>query len=178
VGARPPLPSLRLWHVSVSSYCIPKSCVEHWLETMGQPQGQPYAAHAALVGTIRRPTEGRRLAQSFAHTERDIKDMAIPDRDQAWIEARKRFNLSHTQIQMARELGMNPKKFGSLANHDQEPWKAPLAEFIEDLYQKTFRKARPDMVRSIEDIAKAAKAKKDEKKARKRARSAKAPGDE
>jgi hypothetical protein len=39
----------------------------------------------------------------------------------AWIEAKKRFRLSDIQIQMARELGMNPKKFGSLANHKQEP---------------------------------------------------------
>ena len=31
---------------------------------------------------------------------------------------------------MARELGLNPKKFGGLANHRQEPWKLPLPEFI------------------------------------------------
>jgi len=30
---------------------------------------------------------------------------------------------------MARELGMNPKKFGGLANHDQESWKSPLPQF-------------------------------------------------
>ena len=40
---------------------------------------------------------------------------------QAWVEACKRYRLSHAQVQMARELGMNPKKLGSLANHDQEP---------------------------------------------------------
>ncbi len=44
---------------------------------------------------------------------------------QAWIDARKRHHLSHAQIQMARELGMNPKKFGRLDNHRQEPWKMP-----------------------------------------------------
>ncbi len=40
---------------------------------------------------------------------------------QVWIDARKRFHLSHVHVQMARELGMNPKKFGKLANHRQEP---------------------------------------------------------
>jgi len=30
---------------------------------------------------------------------------------------------------MSKEFGMNPKKFGSLANHKQEKWKAPY--FIE-----------------------------------------------
>jgi hypothetical protein len=28
---------------------------------------------------------------------------------QDWIEARKRFHLSHAHVQMARELGMNPR---------------------------------------------------------------------
>ncbi len=34
-----------------------------------------------------------------------------------WIEARKRFHLSHAQVQMARELGMNPKKLRKLDNY-------------------------------------------------------------
>ncbi len=40
------------------------------------------------------------------------KKKKIPDKLKIWIEARKRFRLSHEQIQMARELGMNPKGFG------------------------------------------------------------------
>ncbi len=79
---------------------------------------------------------------------------------QIWIDARKRFHLSHAHIQMARELGLNPKKFGSLANHRQEPWKAPLPQFIEDLYFKRFRRERPQVVTSIEDRARAQAAKK------------------
>lgn len=69
-----------------------------------------------------------------------------------WKEARKRYRLSHTQIQMARELGLNPRKFGGLANHRQEPWKMPLPDFIEHLYRKRHNKDRPDRVRSIEEI--------------------------
>lgn len=65
---------------------------------------------------------------------------------QEWITAKKKYNLSDTQVQMARELGMNPKKFGSLANHKQEKWKAPLPEFIEELYFKKFRKEKPDNI--------------------------------
>ena len=71
---------------------------------------------------------------------------------QIWIDARKRHKLSHTHIQMARELGMNPKKFGKLDNHKQEPWKAPLPIFIENLYFKRFGKERPDNVRTIEQM--------------------------
>ena len=51
---------------------------------------------------------------------------------------------------MARELGLNPKKLGGMANHGQEPWKMPLPEFIEHLYQARFGKGAPDDVRSIE----------------------------
>ena len=86
---------------------------------------------------------------------------------QPWIEAQKRFHLSDMHIQMARELGMNPKKFGSLANHKQEPWKKPLPDFIEKIYRKRFKKDRPDVVRSIRQIAEDKKKKQREKKAKK-----------
>jgi hypothetical protein len=83
---------------------------------------------------------------------------------QRWIEARKRFHLSHAQVQMARELGMNPRKLGSLANHKQEPWKAPLPIFIERLYRKRFGNSQPDRVISIEERAKEIAEKKVEKR--------------
>ena len=37
----------------------------------------------------------------------------ISNKLRPWIEARTKYGLTHAQIQMARELGMNPKKFGS-----------------------------------------------------------------
>jgi hypothetical protein len=83
---------------------------------------------------------------------------------QKWIEARKRFHLSHAQVQMARELGMNPRKLGSLANHKQEPWKAPLPIFIEQVYRKRFGKSEPDRVLSIEDRAQEITGKKAERR--------------
>ena len=65
---------------------------------------------------------------------------------QAWEEARKRHRLSHAHVQMARALGMNPKKLGKLDNHRQEPWKLPLPRFIEELYRERFGKRRPGIV--------------------------------
>src|SRR5271169_1615354 len=38
----------------------------------------------------------------------------IPTKLKPWFEARRRFKLSHAQTQMARELGMNPRKLGRL----------------------------------------------------------------
>ena len=73
------------------------------------------------------------------------------NRIQAWIDARKRHGLSHAQVQMARELGMNPQKLGKLDNHHQEPWKMPLRQYIQHLYSKRFGKESPDIVESMEE---------------------------
>jgi hypothetical protein len=88
----------------------------------------------------------------------------IPEQLQPWIDARKRHHLSHVHVQMARELGLNPAKLGKIDNHRQQPWKAPLPEFIEHLYFKRFGKERPDVVLSIEEQLR----KEEEKKAAKR----------
>jgi hypothetical protein len=70
---------------------------------------------------------------------------------QAWIEARARQSLTHAEVQMARALGMNPTKLGKIDNHEQEPWKVPLPQFIEGLYLERFGKPRPDAVVSVEE---------------------------
>lgn len=101
----------------------------------------------------------------------------IPEKYLPWIEARKRFHLSDAHIQMARELGLNPKKFGSLANTKQEPWKLPLPEFIEELYFKHFKKSRPENVRSIEQMVSDARRKREERRARKQAALQSQPSD-
>lgn len=69
-------------------------------------------------------------------------------------------------IQMARELGLNPNKFGNLANHRQERWKRPLPEFIAHLYVKRFGKI-PDVIRTIEEVAAAEMAKREARHMRK-----------
>ena len=91
---------------------------------------------------------------------------------QAWITARQRHRLSHAHVQMARELGMNPTRLGSIDNHRQEPWKAPLPEFIEYLYEKRFGKTRPDVVRTVEEAARASAAKEAARKVARKARKA------
>ncbi len=89
---------------------------------------------------------------------------------QVWIDARKRHHLSHAQVQMARELGLNPAKLGQLDNHRQEPWKLALPEFIEELYLKRFGKTAPDAVLSIEERARLEHEKKEARRAARRQR--------
>lgn len=47
---------------------------------------------------------------------------------------------------------MNPKTLGKIDNDDQEPWKVPLREFIEHLYEKRLGKTQPDVVLTIEEV--------------------------
>ena len=82
---------------------------------------------------------------------------------ESWIDARTRHHLTDAQVQMARELGMNPKKLGKLDTHRQQPWKLPLPRYIEELAQLGYRGVpaddlvqmrifgvTPDFIRSVE----------------------------
>jgi hypothetical protein len=74
--------------------------------------------------------------------------MAVKRADQklqAWSDARARHHLTDAQVRMARELGMNPVKLGKVDHNEQERWKRPLPQFIEDAYRKRFGKTTTAM---------------------------------
>jgi hypothetical protein len=81
-----------------------------------------------------------------------------------WVVAQKKHRLSDKHVQMARELGLNPDKLGKIGNHKQELWKAPLPQFIEEIYFKRFKREEPVTVRSLKDIIADDKAHKEKKK--------------
>jgi len=91
----------------------------------------------------------------------------VPKKLKPWIDARKKYCLSHSQVQMARELGLNPKKLGGIANHKQEPWKMPIQEYIEHLYQKRYGKIITDVVKPLEVVDSEKRARKAKNKAMK-----------
>lgn len=67
---------------------------------------------------------------------------------------------------MARELGFKPVSLRKIDNYKQEPWKTPLSQHIENLYEKRFKREKPDVVKSLkqqltEDAAKRAANKKE-----------------
>jgi hypothetical protein len=107
-----------------------------------------------------------------------MSGIQIPTNLQPWIDARKRFHLSHAQIQMARELGLNPKKFGKLANDKQESWKLPHPQYLEHLYFKHFGKEKPETVIPIEERVKQMAAKKLARREAKRERRVQAAADQ
>ena len=63
--------------------------------------------------------------------------------DNHWALAKTKYRLNSRQIAMAKEVGMNPKKFGSLVPSKSEPWKESLGCFIEKCYYKRFKKQEP-----------------------------------
>ena len=87
-----------------------------------------------------------------------------------WMVAQKRHRLSDKQVQMARELGLNPDKLGKIDNHKQEPWKAPLPQFIEEIYFKRFKREEPETVKSLKQIMAEMDLKKKRQKAKKEER--------
>ncbi len=78
---------------------------------------------------------------------------AIPTKLKPWVEATKRYRLSQMHIVMAMELGLNPKKFGKLVPNAAEQWKSPLPDFIEEIYEKRFKRARPLEIKSFVQMA-------------------------
>jgi hypothetical protein len=58
--------------------------------------------------------------------------------EEAWSNAKKICRLNTRQVEMARRLGMNPKKLPGLRPSPQQRWKLPVGEFIEDRYRKQF----------------------------------------
>jgi hypothetical protein len=52
--------------------------------------------------------------------------------DEAWAHAKQICRLSARQVEMARALGMNPKKLPRLRPAPQEHWKRPVGAFIEE----------------------------------------------
>ena len=87
-----------------------------------------------------------------------------------WMVAQKRHRLSDKQVQMARELGLNPDKLGKIDNHKQEPWKAPLPQFIEHIYFKRFKREEPETVKPLQQILKEMETKKKLQKEKKEER--------
>jgi len=67
-------------------------------------------------------------------------------------------------------LGLNPKRFGGLANHRPEPWKAPLPQFHRRHLCQEVRREGPDVVVPVEEYARQLERRKAARKTAKAAR--------
>ena len=57
-----------------------------------------------------------------------------------WQEAKKKCRLNDNDIRMAKELGLNPKSLIKNIPNKSEKWKAPVKDWIHDMYEEKQQK--------------------------------------
>ena len=63
------------------------------------------------------------------------------DQQQLWVEAQRRCRLSDEAVRMARELGIGPRSLIKNIPAPTQQWKAPVEDWVRDLYDERQRKA-------------------------------------
>lgn len=58
-----------------------------------------------------------------------------------WEEAKKKCRLGEEEIRMAKEMGLNPKSLIKNIPNKKEQWKAPVRDWIRDMYEERQEKA-------------------------------------
>ena len=92
---------------------------------------------------------------------------------QEWAKAKRLHELSDAQVQLARELRMNPKRLHDRAGGAKGATNVPLSQLIEDLYLKRLKKALPDAVVPLRQLLRETRAReRAEAKERRRKRQA------
>ncbi len=66
--------------------------------------------------------------------------------EEAWAHAKRVCRLSARHVEMAKKVGMNPKKLPGLVPSKSQPWKASVGLFIEECYVKRFPAERPTTI--------------------------------
>jgi hypothetical protein len=62
------------------------------------------------------------------------------DQQQLWVEAQRRCRLSDEAVRMAKELGIGPRSLIKNIPAPTQQWKAPVEDWVRDLYEKKQRK--------------------------------------
>lgn len=62
--------------------------------------------------------------------------------DPMWAEAKKRCRLNAATIQMAKEMGLNPKSLIKNIPNKNQQWKAPVHVWIQEMYEDRFGEAK------------------------------------
>lgn len=58
-----------------------------------------------------------------------------------WFEAKKRCKLNDEEIQMAKEMGLNPKSLIKNIPNKNEQWKTSVKIWVRDMYEDRFGRA-------------------------------------
>ena len=63
-------------------------------------------------------------------------------KDAEWAEAKKKCRLNVETVRMAKEMGLNPRSLIKNIPGKTQLWKAPVHEWIREMYQERQEKAR------------------------------------
>jgi hypothetical protein len=55
-----------------------------------------------------------------------------------WLEAKRKCKLNGEEIQMAKEMGLNPKSLMKNIPNKNEQWKTPVKIWVRDMYEDGF----------------------------------------
>lgn len=57
-------------------------------------------------------------------------------KQELWDEAKKKCRIGDEEIRMAKEMGLNPKSLIKNIPNKSKMWKAPVKDWIHDVYDK------------------------------------------
>ena len=63
-------------------------------------------------------------------------------KQELWDEAKRKCHIGDEEIRMAKEMGLNPKSLIKNIPSKSEMWKAPVKEWIRDMYEERQRKSQ------------------------------------
>lgn len=68
-----------------------------------------------------------------------------------WAEAKKKCRLNDEDIRIAKEMGLNPRSLIKNIPNKSEPWKAPVKNWLYDMYNRRLEKSRKKSARKVSD---------------------------
>ena len=63
-------------------------------------------------------------------------------KDKLWVDVKNRCRLSSEALNMAKEMGLNPKSLIKNIPAPSQRWKAPVEVWIRDMYESRQEKSR------------------------------------
>jgi len=87
----------------------------------------------------------------------ELKAKPKPDKkkinhDPQWAHAKQVCRLNMEDIRMAKELGLSPKSLMKNVPDSSQQWKAPVRDWIRDLYEQRQQRARSDFCVEPADV--------------------------
>lgn len=76
--------------------------------------------------------------------------MAINKKDAEWEEAKKKCRINTETLNMAKEMGLNPRSLIKNIPNKSEQWKSPVSVWIQDMYEE--RQAKANKKKALKEL--------------------------